>query len=196
MLSNYWNYWISDPSFSTKLEISQGKNQLLKDFLFIKKSIQNLSFSCWKDPDTGKDWRQEKKGTTVDETIGWHHQPNEHAWVWVNSGSWWWTGRPGILQPMGSQRVRHNWVTELINRILLLSWCVSCFLPQSELKLISVRSISSTLLLGMYVCVCVCVLGFERLDKTEKETQMYRTNFKGGMFWENNTETRIVSRVK
>ena len=35
------------------------------------------------------------------------------ARVWVNSGSWWWTGRPGVLQFMGSQRVRHNWVTEL-----------------------------------------------------------------------------------
>ena len=34
-------------------------------------------------------------------------------WVWVNSGSWWWTGRPGVLQSMGSQRVRHDWVTEL-----------------------------------------------------------------------------------
>ena len=34
-------------------------------------------------------------------------------WVWVNSGSWWWTGRPGMLQFMGSQRVRHDWVTEL-----------------------------------------------------------------------------------
>ena len=33
-------------------------------------------------------------------------------WVWVNSGSRWWTGRPGVLQSMGSQRVRHNWVTE------------------------------------------------------------------------------------
>ena len=33
--------------------------------------------------------------------------------VWVNSGSWWWTGRPGVLQSMGSQRVRHNWATEL-----------------------------------------------------------------------------------
>ena len=31
------------------------------------------------------------------------------AWVWVNSGSWWWTGRPGVLQSMGSQRVRHDW---------------------------------------------------------------------------------------
>ena len=35
------------------------------------------------------------------------------TWVWVNSGSWWCTGRPGVLQSMGSQRVRHNWVTEL-----------------------------------------------------------------------------------
>jgi len=33
--------------------------------------------------------------------------------VWVNSGSWWWTGRPGVLRFMGSQRVGHNWATEL-----------------------------------------------------------------------------------
>ena len=35
------------------------------------------------------------------------------TWVWVNSRSWWWTGRPGVLRFMGSQRVGHNWVTEL-----------------------------------------------------------------------------------
>ena len=35
------------------------------------------------------------------------------TWVWVNSGSWWWTGRPGVLWFMGSQRVGHNWTTEL-----------------------------------------------------------------------------------
>ena len=35
------------------------------------------------------------------------------TWVWVNSGSWWWTGRPGVLRFMGSQRVRHDWATEL-----------------------------------------------------------------------------------
>ena len=35
------------------------------------------------------------------------------TWVWINSGSWWWTGRPGVLRFMGSQRVRHDWVTEL-----------------------------------------------------------------------------------
>ena len=35
------------------------------------------------------------------------------TWVWVDSGSWWWTGRPGVLQFMGSQRVGHDWATEL-----------------------------------------------------------------------------------
>jgi len=36
------------------------------------------------------------------------------TWVWVNSGSWWWTGRPGMLRFMGSQRVGHDWATDLI----------------------------------------------------------------------------------
>ena len=35
------------------------------------------------------------------------------TWVWAGSGSWWWTGKPGLLQSMGLQRVRHNWATEL-----------------------------------------------------------------------------------
>ena len=35
------------------------------------------------------------------------------TWVWALSGSWWWIGKPGMLQPMGSQRVGHNWATEL-----------------------------------------------------------------------------------
>ena len=43
----------------------------------------------------------------------WMASPTQWAWVWVNSGSWWWTGRPGVLQFMGMQRVGHNWVTEL-----------------------------------------------------------------------------------
>ena len=68
----------------------------------------------WKDADAGKDWRREEKGTTQDEMVGWYHLLNGR--VWVNSGSWWWTGRPGVLQFMGWQRVRHNWATEL-------NWC-------------------------------------------------------------------------
>ena len=79
-----------------------------------------------KDPDTGKDWRQEK-GTAEDEMIGWHHQ--RRTWVWVGSESWWWTGRPGVLQSMGSQRVGHNWASELNWTILhsLLPYCCSVF---------------------------------------------------------------------
>ena len=44
---------------------------------------------------------------------GWMASLSWWTWVWVNSGSWWWTGRPGMLRFMGLQRVRHNWVTEL-----------------------------------------------------------------------------------
>ena len=44
---------------------------------------------------------------------GWMASPTGWIWVWVNSGSWWWTGRPGVLRFMGLQRVRYDWVTEL-----------------------------------------------------------------------------------
>ena len=44
---------------------------------------------------------------------GWMASLIQWTWVWMNSGSWWWTRRPGMLQFMGSQRVGHNWVTEL-----------------------------------------------------------------------------------
>ena len=68
----------------------------------------------WKDLDAGKDWRWEK-GTTEDELFGWL-SPTQWTCAWVDSRSWWWTGWPGMLQPMGSQRVGYNWVTEL-------NWC-------------------------------------------------------------------------
>ena len=52
---------------------------------------------------------------------GWMASPTRWAWVWANSRSWWWTGRPGMLQSIGSQRVRHDWVTEL-NWTELMRW--------------------------------------------------------------------------
>ena len=69
----------------------------------------------WKDPDAGKDWRLEEKGTTEDEMVGWHHQLG-WTWVWASSRSWWWTEKPGVLQSMWPQRVRYNWETELTDR--------------------------------------------------------------------------------
>ena len=44
---------------------------------------------------------------------GWMASPIQWTWVWVGSRSWWWTGKPGVLQPIGLQRVGHDWVTEL-----------------------------------------------------------------------------------
>ena len=53
---------------------------------------------------------------------GWMASPTRWTWVWVNSGSWWWTGRPGVLRFMGSQRVGHDWAIEL-NWCPLSWWC-------------------------------------------------------------------------
>ena len=64
-----------------------------------------------KDPDDGKDWRQEEKGTRG--WIGWMASPTLWTWVSVSSRSRWWTGKPGVLHSMGSQRFGHDWVTEL-----------------------------------------------------------------------------------
>ena len=44
---------------------------------------------------------------------GWMALLTRWTWIWVNSGSWWWTGRPGVLWFTGSQRVKHDWATEL-----------------------------------------------------------------------------------
>ena len=44
---------------------------------------------------------------------GWMASLTQWTWVWVNSRSWWWTGRPGVLRFTGSQRVGHDWATEL-----------------------------------------------------------------------------------
>ena len=44
---------------------------------------------------------------------GWNLSQIQWTWVWMDSGSWWWTGQPGVLWFMGSQRVRHDWATEL-----------------------------------------------------------------------------------
>ena len=56
-----------------------------------------------KDPDAGKERRREEKETTEDD--GWMALPTQWTWVWAKSRSWWWTGRPGVLQSMGSQEL-------------------------------------------------------------------------------------------
>ena len=61
-----------------------------------------------KDHDAGKDWRRDNRGWD-----GWMASPTRWTWVWASSGSWWWTGKPGVLQSMG---VTESWtllMTEL-----------------------------------------------------------------------------------
>ena len=60
-------------------------------------------------------WERLKAGGEGDDRgwDGWMASRTRWPWVWASSRSWWWTGRPCVLQPMGSQRVRHDWPTEM-----------------------------------------------------------------------------------
>ena len=70
------------------------------------------SWLIGKNPDAGRDWGWWGEGDDRG-WDGWMASPSQWTWVWVNSGSWWWTGRPGVLRFMGSQRFGHDWATEL-----------------------------------------------------------------------------------
>ena len=80
-----------------------------------------------KNPDIGKDWRQEEKGMTEDEMGEWGEPSQTHwTWVWASSRSWWWTGKTGVLRLMGSQ----SW-TQLSDRTDLgVTWF--CTLLEKE----------------------------------------------------------------
>ena len=56
----------------------------------------------------------------------WMASPTQWTWVWVDSGSWWWTERPDVLGFMGLQRVRHDWETELNWTELNWLTCIWC----------------------------------------------------------------------
>ena len=73
-------------------------------------------------------WEGLRAGGEGDDRVwdGWMASLARWMWVWVNSGSWWWKGRPGVLRFIGSQRVGHNWATEL-------NWTESLCLNHKEL---------------------------------------------------------------
>ena len=60
-------------------------------------------------------WERLKAGGEGDDRgwDGWVASPTQWTWVWASSRSWWWTEKPGVLQSMGLQRVRHDWLTGL-----------------------------------------------------------------------------------
>ena len=71
------------------------------------------SWLTGKDSDAGRDWGWAGRKGDNRGWDGWMASPTQWTWVWVNSGRWWRTRRPGVLWFMGSQRVGHNWATEL-----------------------------------------------------------------------------------
>ena len=84
--------------------------------------LQHFGHQCeelthWKKPWC---WERLKAGGEGDDRgwDGWMASPTWRTWVWASSEKWWWTGKPGVLQSMGSQRVRHDWATEQQQQLL------------------------------------------------------------------------------
>ena len=113
-----------------------------------------------KDPYPGKDWRQEEKGTTEDEMVGWYHHLNGHEWM--SSGSWWWTVKPGVLQSMGLQKLVITEWLNWISHLILLIFSSECLLdfPSStyfyrylsiSIYFSSIVSVSSITLISVHV---------------------------------------------
>ena len=125
---NNWQFWtvVLEKTLKSPLdykEIQPVNPKANQSWTFIRKTDSEAEVPIlwlpnvknWfirKDPDAGKDWRQEDKGMTEDEMVGWHHRLDGQ--VWANLRSWWWTGKPGMLQSMGLQSWTQlsNW-TEL-----------------------------------------------------------------------------------
>ena len=81
---------------------------------------------------------------------GWMASPTQWTWVWVDSGSWWWIGRPGVLRFMGLKRVGHDWATELNwlsgSTLALLVCFLGWPLPSGYINLPTLMAHSSILL--------------------------------------------------
>ena len=106
--------WPARSNQSILKEISPGCSL---EGLMLKLKLQYLATSCEELTHWTRSWCWEGLGAGGEGDDrgwdGWMASPTQWTWVWVNSGSWWWTGRLGVLQFMGSQIVGHDWATEL-----------------------------------------------------------------------------------
>ena len=106
---------------------ARGSNQsILKEIspeyllegLMLKLKLQYLATWCEELTHLKRPWCWErlKAGEGDDRGWdGWMTKPTRCTWIWVSSGCWWYTGKPGMVQSLGSQGVRHDWATELID---------------------------------------------------------------------------------
>ena len=95
-------------------EISPG---ISLEGMMLKLKLQYFGYLMWRVDSSERPWCWKGLGAGGEGDDrgwdGWMATLTQWTWVWVNSGSWWWTGRPGMQQFMGSQRVGHVWATEL-----------------------------------------------------------------------------------
>ena len=122
-----WCFWtvVLGKTLESPLESKETKPMNTKEnqswLLFERTDVEAEAPILWshdakneligKDPDAGKDSKQEEKGMT-EEWDGWMALPTQWTSVWASSWCCWWIGKPG-LPSMWSQRVRHNWMIEL-----------------------------------------------------------------------------------
>ena len=129
-----WCFWtvLLEKTLESPLdkEIQPIHTKWNKSWIFIRRTeakaetpilwpLDMKNWLIWKDPDPGKDWRQEERGMTEDEMGGWHPWLNGHEFEWtleVGDGQ---GGLACMLQFMGSQRVGHDWATELTAMVTL-----------------------------------------------------------------------------
>ena len=115
--------------------------------------------SFGKDPDAGKDWRQEEKGSTENEMIGWHHRLNGHEFEQTLGAG---DGQGSLLQSMGLQRVAHDWAPEL-NWTETFSWVILIELLGSIFSWSPVSSVQGRVQSGIQVSgllTCISFLWF------------------------------------
>ena len=116
----YWTRLLRVPwtaRRSTHSVLKEVSPEYSLEGLLLKWNSSTLATWCeeltrWKRPWC---WERLKVGGERDHRgwNGWMASPTRWRWVWVSFRSWWWTGRTGVLQSVESQRVRHDWATEL-----------------------------------------------------------------------------------
>ena len=122
-----WCFWtmVLEKTLRVSWTARRSNQSILKEIspeyllegLMLKLKLQYFAHLMWRNEFLKRPWCWErlKAGGEGDyrRWDGWMASLIQWTWVCVNSGSWWWTGRPGMLQSMGLQRVGHDWVTGL-----------------------------------------------------------------------------------
>ena len=122
-----WRFWtvVLEKTLESPLDCKEIQPSILKEIsseyslegLMLKLKLQSLATWCKELTHLKRPWCWEwwkAGGSGADRGWdGWMASPTQWTWVWVSSRSWWWTGKPGVLQSMGLQSVGYDWKTEL-----------------------------------------------------------------------------------